>query len=422
MDARIASGEAGTIATLLKHTMPAATATPTADSAARRALSPRRFTGVALEGRVASRPAARRTAHHPGRPAARATLIAKARPLPLDGPPIDMVTVTDLEALAVRDQLVADGLVAELEAQARRAQRSGYDGSAGLEHPERYPSMPQWLALRGSALALHSLHHPSHAARLARGFGFDAFLRPLFDGESAVDALRALLGPERSGRVIDRHRVFCETPMSDEARLLMGGAVDARAIRQRALLAAHAVVSRGSRWGAGPRIAAVGAGTGDAVAQIAAGLGAGRLTLVDRDPMALAAASVVTSRLVPGMDVHVTLARRGLVAELAAAGTFDVIDLTGALDTLPDGAVVELLRAARRALRPGGVVVAASMLDRRPQQTLLDRVLRWPAVTQRSAGALADLIGAAGFPAGQISLAIGATAPVYAIATIDTAA
>jgi SAM-dependent methyltransferase len=406
-------------------TTSAPTAPAPADSAARRALSPRRFVGVTPEGRVAARSGARRMARRPGTRVAPAGLgaVAKTRPLPVDGPPIDMVTIADPEALAVSDQLVADGLVAELEAQARRAQRSGWDGCVGLEHAERYPSMPQWLALRGSALALHSLHHPSQASTLAHGFGFDAFLRPLFAGESAVDVLRALLGPERAGRVIDRHRTFCETPMSDEARLLMGGAVDARAIRQRALLATHAVVARAGRWDTGaPRIAAVGGGTGDAVAQMASALGAGRLTLVDRDPMALAAASVVTRRRVPGLQVDAALAQRGLVAELAAAGSFDVIDLTGALDTLPDGAVVELLRSARRALRPGGVVVAASMLDRRPQQTLLDRVLRWPAVTQRSAAELAGLVGAAGFGAGQVSLAIGATAPVYAIATIDTAA
>jgi SAM-dependent methyltransferase len=413
----------GSILTLQKPTMPTATATAPADSAARRALSPRRFAGVTLEGRSTSRPTARRMARARGDASTFASpgAVAKARPLPVDGPPIEMVTIADPEALAVGDQLVADGLVAELEAQARRAQRSGYDGSVGLQHAERYPSMPQWLALRGSAFALHSLHHPSQASHLAHGFGFDAFLRPLFAGESAVDALRTLLGPERAGRVIDRHRVFCDTPMSDEARLLMGGAVDPRAIRQRALLAAHALVSRGGRWSSGAQIAAVGAGTGDTVAQIAAGLGADRLTLVDRDPMALAAASVVTGRRVPGLQVEATLASRGLVAGLAAAGRFDVVDLTGALETLPDGAVVELLRTARRALRPGGVVVAANMLDRRPQQTLLDRVLRWPALTQRSAADLGRLIAAAGFPAGQVSLAIPATAPVYAIATIDTA-
>jgi len=403
--------------------MSAATSTPP-DSAARRALAPRRFAGVAPERRVASRTKARRTVRRTASPAAPASrgAVAKARALPVEGVPIDMVTIADPEALSVQGQLVADALVAELEAQARRAARSGYEGCAGLAHHERYPSMPQWLALRGSGLALHSLHHPSYATRLAHGFDFDAFLRPLFDGESAVDALRALLGPERAARVIDRHRVFCETPMSDEARLLMGGAIDPRAIRQRALLATHALVARGGRFGAGTRIAAVGAGTGDTVAQIAAGLGAGRLTLIDRDPMALAAATVITGRRVPGLDVEATLAHRGLVAELAAAGSFDIVDLTAALDTLPDGAAVELLRTARRALGPGGVVVAANMLDRRPQQTLLDRVLRWPALTQRSAAELARLAGAAGFAARQISLAIPATAPVYAVATIDTAA
>jgi len=398
--------------------MSTATLTPPAESAAHRALtSRRRFRGVTPEGHT------RRPRRRPGATSAPSGFAAVpiARPLPVAGPPLEMVTIADAEALSPLEQFVADGLIAELEAQARRAQRSGYEGSVGLAHPERYPSMPQWLALRGSALALHSLHRPSQAQRLAHGFDFDAFLRPLFDGESAVDALRALLGPERAAAIIGRHRVFCETPMSDEARLLMRGAIDPRAIRQRALIATHTVVARRAGRDASPRVAAVGAGTGDAVAQLAAGLGAGELTLVDRDPMALAAASVVTTERVPGLDVHAKLARRGIGAELAAAGRFDVIDLTGALDTLPDGAAVELLRSARRALRPDGIVVAASMLDKRPQQTLLDRVLRWPAVIQRSADDLTRLVDAAGFSTGQVSLAIPATAPVYTIATIDTA-
>jgi SAM-dependent methyltransferase len=395
---------------------------PLATSAARRALAQRRrFTGVTPELRLASRHIARR----PGFAATPASFgpAPTTRPLHIAGPPIDMVTISDPEALPMHEQSVADGLVAELEAQARRAERSGYEGCRGLAHPERYPSMAQWLALRGSALALHSLHRPSQAQRLARGFDFDAFLRPLFDGESAVDVLRALLGPERAAAVIERHRVFCETPMSDEARLLMAGAIDPRAIRQRALIAAHTLVARRDRWSVGPRIAAVGAGTADAIAELAATLDASSLTLVDRDPMALAAARVVTDERAPGMTVHAALARQGNVAELAASGRFDVVDLAGGvLDALPDGAVVELLRTARRALRPGGVVVAATMLDRRPQQTLLDRVLRWPAVIQRPASELARLVDAAGFPARQVSLAIGATAPVYAIATIDSAA
>jgi SAM-dependent methyltransferase len=398
----------------------AAIVTPPAEPAARRARAPRRFAEVALETR-APRRRARRTPRPPSRTAAPAAAGATIRPPHLDGAPVAMVTINDPHALPAHEQLVADGLVAELEAQARRARRSGYEGCSGLYHAERYPSLPQWLALRGSGLALHPLYRPSQARRLVHGFGFSDFLAPLFDGESAVDVLRALLGAERAAPVIERHRVFCETPMTDEARLLLGGTIDARAVRQRALIATHTIAAGRSRWSGGARIAAVGAGAGEAVAQIAASLDASSLTLIDRDPMALAAASVVTRERVPGLRVHAALARRGAVAELATAGRFDVIDLTCALGALPDGAVVELLRGARRVLRPGGIVVAASMLDRRPQQTLFDDVLRWPAVSQRSAPALAGLIEAAGFPPSQVSLAIPATAPVHVIATIDTA-
>ncbi len=350
------------IAILEESPLFSAIVTPPAESGPRRGRTPRRFAEVELASR-APRVPVRVRARRSARPAALPGSGATARPLHLEGPPIEMVTLADPEALAVQEQFVADGLVAELEAQARRAQRSGYEGCSGLDHAERYPGLPQWLALRGSAFALHALYRPSQAERLAHGFAYSDFLRPLFHDESAVDTLRALLGPERAQRVVERHRVFCETPMSDEARLLMGGAVDARAIRQRALIAARSVAAMRSRWVGGARIAAVGAGTGDAVAQIAAGLDAPALTLVDRDPMALAAASVVARERVPGLTVHAALARRGVLAELAAAGRFDAIDLT-ARSTRSPTARPSSCCAAR-----GGRCARAGSSSRRPCST-----------------------------------------------------
>jgi SAM-dependent methyltransferase len=340
------------------------------------------------------------------------------RPLLLDGLRIDMVTIADPQALAPHDQLVADGLVSELEAQARRALRCGNEHFSGLESPERYPSLPHLLALRGSALALHPLFEPS-ADRLAHGFSFDDLQTPRFDGRSALDALRALLGPARAGIVIDRVRAFCDAAMSAEARLLTAGSIDARGLRQRALITARTVAARRERWSDDARIAAVGAAAGDAVARIAAGFRSPSLTLFDRDPLALAAAVAVL-----GPAVRPVLVERDAPARLAgAAGAgFDVVDLTGALDTRPDAAAVELLCSARQALRPGGVVVASNMLAARPQQTFFEHVVRWPGTIQRSPAQLARLLAAAGLPGEQVSLAIPATAPVHVIATIDTAA
>ena len=152
--------------------MSAAIATPPAESVVRRALAPRRFAGVTLESPAALRAARGSTRHAVRRPGSSiATIPARrttARPLHLQGPPVDLVTISDPETLPVHEQLVADGLVAELEAQARRALRSGYEHCCGLAHADRYPSLPQWLALRGSAFALHSLLPPV-AGRSARG-------------------------------------------------------------------------------------------------------------------------------------------------------------------------------------------------------------------------------------------------------------
>ena len=398
-----------------------------ADSAVGRALVRRRFRDVALTARGDAGPASARAARPPlgarrvdadsraGSPTVRALLG--------EGPRVEMVAVTDPEALAVHEQFIADGLVTELEALARRARRCGHERPSGLENGERFESVPSWLALRGSALALHPLFEPS-APRLAYGFDFGDLLTPRFDGASAVDVLRTLLGPERAGAAIDRVLAFCDTAMSEEARLLMAGSIDGRALRQRALVAARAVLARRGRWSGAPRIAAVDAGTGESVAQIAASLPSCSLRLLGRDPLALAVAQVVLGERVPGAQVRAAaIVARDAPAKLAAtAGPgFDVIDLTGALDTLPGDAAADLLRSARRSLRPGGVILASAMLTRRPQQTFFEHVVRWPGVIQRSPEQLARLIEVAGFAREQVSLAIAATAPVHAIAMLDSA-
>ncbi|MEA2218908.1 MAG: hypothetical protein QOJ35_1534 [Solirubrobacteraceae bacterium] len=407
--------------------MLATLAIPLDVSAIRRALTPRRFSGAQRRPAPARVESARHGASH----AAGASAPVAVRPRtivlpPLAGevPAIDVVAVSDPEALPTDRQLLADAIVAELEAQVRHAECGGHEQMLGLANAERYPSLPQWLALRGSALALRSLFAPSGAERLAYGFDFDDFLAPRFDGASAVELLRALLGPERAGRIVDRHRAFCDAPMTDEARLLMAGAIDARAIRQSAVIAAQAIVARRERWGDDVRLAAVGAGTGDAFAELAATLGARWPTLVDNDPMALAAAEVVMSQRLPAANVRSHLAYRGTAGALAEADVagFDVIDLTGAMHTLDDRDALQLLQCARLALRPGGVVVTANMLDERPLQLFFDRVLRWPGVIQRSPARLAQLVAAAGFREDRLSLAIPANAPVHVVATIDTAA
>jgi hypothetical protein len=349
---------------------------------------------------------------------------AQHRPLRTRGPAVDAVSIADPGALGVHDQLAADGLIAELESQARRALRNGRDPGAELRDGDRYPSLPQWLALRGSTLALHPMQRPA-SARLADGFSFEDLLAPRLTGISAVDALREQLGTERAAVIAERHLAFCAAPMSEEARLLLGGAIDAQAVRRRGLIAAHAIATRAERWGR-VRIACVGA-TGDGAAALAAAVAghAPELTLIGRDPMALVGAQVVAQARSQGARVHAELARGGVapaLAGLAAAGGVEVVDLTTALAALPDGAAVTLLRAARAALARGGLIVAANMLDERPQQTYLEHVVGWPSAVQRSPAQLAELVAAAGFAEAQVSLAIPAAAPAYAIATIDTLA
>ena len=338
------------------------------------------------------------------------------RPLIGDGPRVDVVAVTDPQALSPYERLHCDALVRELEAQARRALRRGREAGRALENEERFPSLQAWLALRASALAVHALHHPG-AARLAHGFSFEDLLAPRPHGRSALDLLRAQVGADRADAIGARVRAFCEAPMSDEARLLLAGSADGRAVRQTASLAADAVARRRERWGTAARIVAVGAGTGEGAAAIAARLGTQALTLLDRDPLALAAAYAIH-----GDGVKATLVEHDLATGLAAATGrgFDVVDLGGTLGTLSDRAGVALLRAARHALRPGGVVLLSNMLAARPQETFFEHVVRWPQIVRRSPAQLAALIAAAGV-ASDVSFAVAAGAPLHVLATIDSA-
>ena len=194
-------------------------------------------------------------------------------------------------------------------------------------------------------------------------------------------------------------------------------------IRQRALIATHTVAGLRQRWDAGARIAAVGAGTGDGAAQLAASSGATSLTLVDRDPMALGRRIRRDGRTCAGLarDGVAGAARRGRRARQVLARSTS--STSRARSTRCPTA-----RRSSCCARRGRRCAPVASSSRRPCSTAARSrrcsiaSLRWPAVIQRSAGELAALIAAAGFAERQISLAIPATAPVYAIATIDTAA
>jgi SAM-dependent methyltransferase len=246
--------------------------------------------------------------------------------------------------------------------------------------------------------------------------------------------LEAVLGAERAGRIARRHEAFCDAPMTDAGRLFMRGAMDPMAIRQRAIVTAQMIAARQGRWSGDVQIASVACGAAGPVAQIAAGIdGPGiesiGLTLLDRDPMALAAAQVIAREDLPAATLRSQLVDlvdmqscRAVDLKPMAGDGWDVVDVLGLFEYLPDALAVDLLRSARAALRPQGIVVVANMLDQRPQQTFFSDVVRWPAVIQRSPERFMRLIEAAGFRRRQVALAIPEAAPIYTVAAIDTAA
>lgn len=125
------------------------------------------------------------------------------------------------------------------------------------------------------------------------------------------------------------------------------------------------------------------------------------VSLVDRDPIALAAANAVASTA--GVAAHAQVAdlvniRQGSAMDLRPlVGTgVDIVEMLGLFEYLPDAIAVDLLRQARQILRPGGVVIVGNMLDKRPNQTFFQHVIRWPRLHQRSIDQVCRLVAAAG--------------------------
>jgi SAM-dependent methyltransferase len=150
------------------------------------------------------------------------------------------------------------------------------------------------------------------------------------------------------------------------------------------------------------------------------------ITLADFDGKALElarelAAEYALADCVELMRMNVLNAER--LAEFAA-GAYEVIDILGLFEYLPDAdrrterrvtlGAAGLLRAARRLLAPGGTLVFANMLDSHPQLAFTLNVIQWPYLTPRSAEQVAALMRAAGLPADESS-AFVAEDGVYAV-------
>lgn len=340
---------------------------------------------------------------------------------------MELISLSDPYALGDEEQALADALIAQLEAEVADDPPGVLRASALLDE-QRFPGFSAWMGLRRSALALHTLYRGSVAERFAWGLEDDVFTRPRFDGWSAIAVLERELGIDRAAEVRSRHQAFLAAPYHPLSRLLITGSLDGRAIRARAALAACLIEGRLGTRTTPVRLASVACGTAGPIAETArslheCGVPVTGLTLLDRDPMALAAGADIARDALHGLEPQLLLVdlianRRVVELKPCCAAGWDVVDILGLFEYLPDSFATELIRNAVAACRPGGIVVVANMLDERPQQVFFSGVLQWPRLYQRSPAELLALLERAGVSPAQVTLCGSRDAPVYAVAGI----
>lgn len=352
------------------------------------------------------------------------------------GARVDFADIDDpcaMPAGPVRDEAVA--FLEMARAETRAALDQGLPNpNLGLTDP-RFMCGPEWMALRKSALALHPLYSAGRWPRLGAGVTAADLHRPFPWGQAPADELVRQLGQNRAQRAIDRYERFLVTPYAGCLPAFMRATADAAAIRTRAIAASRSILEQSARWSTGEpiRLASLACGAAGPVAELVgdllqAGCNVEQLTLLDRDPFALAVGRAVAEHAGHSVEVRPVLHDLVDLPNLRAAsltGALDsnqsVVEMLGLFEYLPDFLATDLLRRVREIVAPDGLIVFANMLQPRPFQDVFSDVIQWPAVLQRSIDRVLDLIVEAGFAAEQTTMLIPERELIYQVVLIDAA-
>lgn len=348
------------------------------------------------------------------------------------GAKAELVDFVDPYRSEGEEALLARDLIDRARAETAAALRTGARNPQVLRNGIDGPGTAHWLDLRKSAMALHPLYEAGSWEWMGAGVTMADINRAFPGGEFPVEILARAIGEVAAARTVARYEAFLGVRARDAPLRFMRGCLDACAIRSRASAAAMLVAERSARWNRPIRLTSLACGAAKPIARVAAdlhnhGQSVETLTLLDRDPLALAAGRAVAEAMSCEVPVHVVLSdllilreRRAIdvLAALNGQGQ-ELIEMLGLFEYLPDRLAVDLLRRAGDALAPGGLIVLANMLTPRPEQDVFSDVIQWPAVIQRSMPDLLDLIEAAGFTSQSVSIVVPESELIYQIAAID---
>lgn len=357
--------------------------------------------------------------------------VVDAQPRTLAPACAEVLELEDQAALGPEDRRRADEDLRILTQVTAAALHGGLPNPDLLLDP-RGPSRVAWMQLRKHAIALHPLYLAPHLENLGGGLTMADLEAELPGLGRPFELLADVVGLHKAERVHARYAQFLHAPFSDEIRLLIQGTLDSAAIRWRAAAAAELARQHARRWTSGVRLTSLACGAAGPVAQLADQLRAqgqdvDRLTLVDRDPVALAAgraiaaahvgAEHVVAEMIDLVDLS-TFAASDLAGPLGTASAH-LVDVLGLFEYLPDVLAVDLLRKIRPILTPDGGIVLANMLTPRPQQFVFEHVIQWPTLVQRSVEDLRRLFSQAGFANDHIRLVVPPPAEaIYAVALL----
>lgn len=334
---------------------------------------------------------------------------------------LEMQRVLDLldPAHLGEDHLEAQRQLAVLETRTMEAIRATGVNPNLLLDEAAWPAVPAWMGMRKQAIALHPIYRPQGLGVLGGTLHPEHLRRPLAGSLDAFTILEQQSGAAVARRIRERYDTFLTTEVTPQARWLLVAHVDARAIRWRAAASARLALEAARGWTGPVNLVSLACGAAGPVALLvdqlhAQGIDVASLTLVDKDPVALAAGRAVASQHLDPQVLRVELfdlidTSTGAAYPLGAlvpAGGAHMVEILGLFEYLPDFVAVNLLREVKAQLHPTGMVLLGNMLDVRPGQDSFTHVIQWPRLVQRSVTQVLELAFQAGYDLSRSTVAV----------------
>lgn len=303
------------------------------------------------------------------------------------------------------------------------------DPAAAFYDPAERPALLAWRPSTKRAIALQTIYRSLQAETLSDGIGANAYEVPISNGRSAREILMAEKSQEKVNKIVHSYDLL-RTPLDENSRKFFQYSYDAQGIRNRALIAMELASQQLDKSFSDRQdfvSASLACGAAQPVYDLVNylrdhGSDFSKVILVDKDPMALAAANALAESA--GVKDIISIEYRDLFLEnltdYIKPQSVDVVDILGLFEYIPTAhpdfgnMAAEFLARAGEILRPGGVILIGNMLEDRPEQTFFTDAVGWPPLQQRSISEVLGIICDAGYDLDRVTVRVPSNDGVYA--------